>query len=243
MFRRFSVSFFPLVVTLAAFVVMCKLGFWQLERADQKRQQIKLFSQQGEITNKAFTQLSSSQITALNGRTVNLTGRILTDKVWLLDNQTYQGKVGYSVITPVVLTGNQQRLLVNWGWIQAGKYRSELPNVQLPEKINLTGIIRTTDFEQFTLQQVPHESGWPKRVQSVSSILVSLDSTSVLPVVIYADTLEGINYPQTYKPVVMPPEKHQAYVVQWFLLALASVVVFIFASYKNGKRVQQTSKL
>jgi cytochrome oxidase assembly protein ShyY1 len=36
-----------------------------------------------------------------------------------------------------------------------------------------------------------------------------------------------------YKAVVMSPQKHQAYAVQWFLIALACVVVAIFASKKR----------
>jgi cytochrome oxidase assembly protein ShyY1 len=244
MFRHFSVSPIPLVVTLAAFVVMCKLGFWQLDRAEQKRQQIQVFSQQGEVTTEEISQLtkltSPQQVTKLNGRKVNLQGAILKNTVWLLDNQTYQGKVGYSVITPMLLNGSQSQVLVNWGWVQAGKYRTELPSIQLPNKVSLTGILRTTDFEQFSLQQEQLSDGWPKRVQSVSSVIKSVDKNLVLPILVYANTHIKIQYPQTYKPVVMPPEKHQAYALQWFLLALACLVIFAFASYKNSK---QTSTL
>lgn len=253
MFRQFSVSFIPLVVTLAAFVVMCKLGFWQLDRAEQKRQQIHQFSQQGEITTQEFAQLipkiplqnesELQPITSLNGRKVNLQGSIVKNTVWLLDNKTYQGKVGYSVIAPLILNGSDLQILVDWGWVSAGKYRTELPNIILPDEISLTGMLRTTDFEQFTLQQEPLSDDWPKRIQSISSVLKSLDANSVLPVLVYADTNETIQYPQTYKPVVMPPEKHQAYALQWFLLAFTSLVVFAFASYKSRKNNQQISNL
>jgi len=256
MFRHFSVSFIPLVVTLAAFVVMCKLGFWQLDRAEQKRQQIQQFSQQGEVATEELSQLIQKsalqknvssqtvlqqQITNLNGRKVKLQGSIVKNTVWLLDNKTYQGRVGYSVITPLILNGSQIQILVNWGWVQAGKYRTELPNIILPDEISLTGVVRTTDFEQFSLQQEQLSDGWPKRIQSVSSVLNSLDASLILPIVVYADTHETIQYPQTYKPVVMPPEKHQAYALQWFLLALACLVVFAFASYKSAKHYKQIS--
>lgn len=250
-FQRFSVSILPLVVTLAAFVVMCKLGFWQLDRAEQKRQQIALFSQQGEITGEDLLQRTAITVIELNGRKVKLHGKIVTDNIWLLDNKTYNGKVGYNVITTLQLQGKKQQsqtplakqVLVNWGWVQASKYRSELPIITLPENIELTGIVRTTDFKQFSLQQEQNESGWPKRVQSISSIIANLDTQDVLPVVVYADTHENIKYPQIYKPVVMSPEKHEAYAVQWFLLALSSLVVFMFASFHKGKRVQKTSRL
>ena len=249
-FQRFSVSILPLVVTLAAFVAMCKLGFWQLDRAEQKRQQIALFSQQGEITGEDLLQRTAITLIELNGRKVKLHGKIVTDNIWLLDNKTYNGKVGYNVITTLQLQGKEQQnqtpqakqVLVNWGWIQASKYRSELPRITLPDNIELTGVVRTTDFKQFSLEQGQDENGWPKRVQSISSIIANLDTQDVLPVVVYADTNENINYPQIYKPVVMSPEKHQAYAVQWFLLALSSLVVFMFASLHKGKQIQKTPR-
>lgn len=251
-FQRFSVSTLPLVVTLAAFVVMCKLGFWQLDRAEQKRQQIALFTQQGEITTEELLPYTEVTLVEINGRKVALQGKIVTDKIWLLDNKTHNGKVGYNVITPLLLKalakkgvaeqGKDKQILVNWGWLQASKYRSELPSVKLPDNIELTGVVRTTDFKQFSLQQdhKQDESGWPKRVQSVSNIIANLDTRTILPVMVYADTNENINYPQTYKPVVMPPEKHQAYAVQWFLLALSSLLVFMFASLHKGKQIRKT---
>jgi cytochrome oxidase assembly protein ShyY1 len=258
-FQRFSVSTLPLVVTLAAFVVMCKLGFWQLDRAEQKRQQIALFTQQGEITTEELLPYTEVTLVEINGRKVALQGKIVTDKIWLLDNKTHNGKVGYNVITPLLLQavteqavakkdvaeqGKDKQILVNWGWLQASKYRSELPSVKLPDNIELTGVARTTDFKQFSLQQgqkkEQDESGWPKRVQSASNIIANLDTRTILPVMVYADTNENINYPQTYKPVVMPPEKHQAYAVQWFLLALSSLLVFMFASFHKGKQIRKT---
>jgi cytochrome oxidase assembly protein ShyY1 len=33
----------------------------------------------------------------------------------------------------------------------------------------------------------------------------------------------------------MPPEKHIAYAVQWFLLALAAVIIFIIAQIRKRK--------
>ncbi len=214
---------------------MCKLGFWQLERAEQKRQQLALFSQQGDLSADDLIQLNSETLERLNGRSIQLSGDIEIDKVWLLDNQTYQGQVGYSVITPLKVLDGQLSILVNWGWIKAGKYRHQIPQIQLPNNINTSGLIRTTDFAQFRLKpdQLESQSSWPKRVQSVSTIVQAFKDLGGEPVLVYAKTHPKINYPQTYQPVVMPPEKHQAYAVQWFLLAFASVLVFIYASSRN----------
>jgi len=47
--------------------------------------------------------------------------------------------------------------------------------------------------------------------------------------------------PQTYKPVVMLPEKHRAYAIQWFLLAFACIGVFFFASYQRSNMTESKS--
>lgn len=235
-FKRLSLSPIASVITLTAFLIMCKLGFWQLDRAEHKRQQIEMFSHKEQVSTQTLMTHKQDSLIQLHGRNVELTGDIDNSKTWLLDNQTHQGKVGYRVITPLTLNDSNRRVLVNWGWIQASQYRSELPQVKLPKTVKLTGIIRSQDFQQFTLQEGVGEAGWPKRIQSIASILQTLNIDETLPILIYADTHDSINYPQTYKPVVMPPEKHQAYAVQWFLLALASIVVFVMASLNSYKK-------
>ena len=41
---------------------------------------------------------------------------------------------------------------------------------------------------------------------------------------------------RNWQPVVMPPEKHMAYAVQWFLLGVAALVIFIIAQRNKLKR-------
>ena len=41
---------------------------------------------------------------------------------------------------------------------------------------------------------------------------------------------------RNWQPVVMAPEKHMAYAVQWFLLAFAAIGVFIIAQRNKLKR-------
>ena len=82
--------------------------------------------------------------------------------------------------------------------------------------------MKSVDFSNVVLKQTS-ELGWPRRIQSLQELDLSQG-------IIYAQdqSIEGLV--QIYKPVVMPPEKHQAYAMQWFLLAFACVSIFVFAS-------------
>jgi len=44
---------------------------------------------------------------------------------------------------------------------------------------------------------------------------------------------------QQWEPQVMAPEKHQAYAVQWFSLAIACLVVYLVVLYKLNKSKQE----
>lgn len=231
LFKRFEISFISAAITLAAFLILCKLGFWQLQRAQEK---VIALSHQGElVTLEQFMKLPLKM--DAHGKQIQFSG-VLSERYWLLDNQTYQGQPGYSVLS-LINTGTSE-LLVNWGWIKAPKYRHELPVVELPKTVEAKGTIKSNTFEQFQLQHQELNRS-QIRVQSISEILTLLAWPQESYAVIFADsnTIDGL--PQIYKPVVMAPEKHRAYALQWFLLAACSLVIFAFASYKkNNKQME-----
>ena len=230
--RNFSFSLFPTIITLLAFVTMCKLGFWQLDRAEQKEQELLSFSQQEYVNIEELAQIATKNAAELHGRNIKFQGKINLSKVWLVDNRTHQGKVGYSVVVAVMSDKSESPILVDIGWVKSAKYREQLPQIDLPERVFVGGIIKSNSFEQFTLSNAPITS---KRIQSYQQIFAS-EPNEYLPLVVFSQTNTIDGMPQLYKPVVMPPEKHVAYAVQWFLLAAASVIVFLFASRKKTVR-------
>ena len=217
------------VLTLMVVVViLVRLGFWQLQRADEKEQLLAQQQMQPVLTSAAL--VYEKNIEKLNHSQIKTKGRILTERIWLLDNQVHQGRVGYKVLAELELSQfNQFKIMVDWGWIPAEKQRSQLPQVALSNnEVEVSGLLKTKGFNQFVLAET-QESGWPRRVQSLAELELPLG-------VIYAQTNKGGALPQTYKVVVMPPEKHKAYALQWFLLAVASVFVFWFASRRGGQQ-------
>jgi len=228
---------------------MCKLGFWQLDRAKQKEQELLAFSQLKQLPQSQLFSLPESQITELHGRTASLTGNIDKNQAWLVDNKIFQGQVGYSLVAKLNMLNDSRSVLVDLGWIAASKYRDELPTVQLPNEIEVSARIKSNHFDQFVLEnkigeQPANENGTTKvqRVQSYQQILVQNKET-VLPLIAFAPSNTIDEMPQLYNPVVMPPEKHVAYAVQWFLLALASIIVYLFASRTNSHKNKHKQEL
>lgn len=216
------------IILLVVVAILVRLGFWQLQRADEKVQLLAQQQTQPVLTGADLVYEKS--LAKLNHSQIKTKGRILTDHIWLLDNQVHQGRVGYKVLTELELSKFKQfKIMVDWGWIPAEKQRSQLPNIELPSTVvEVSGLLKTDNFTQFVLAEAT-ESGWPRRIQSLAELELPLG-------VIYAKTNKAGTLPQTYKVVVMPPEKHKAYALQWFLLAIASVLVFWFASRRGGQQ-------
>ena len=93
---------FPLVatlVTLLAIALLVKLGFWQLERAEQKRQLFSDYEQQ--LSSGDATKLGRlAEVSPENDRFryVEMNGEFVPQPIFLLDNQIQDGTVGYQVI-------------------------------------------------------------------------------------------------------------------------------------------------
>ncbi|WP_281545112.1 SURF1 family protein [Grimontia sp. SpTr1] len=217
-----------LVFTLAMTVLLVKLGMWQMSRGAEKEA---LLSQMAERSQQEVTALASLP-QELKGTRVKLTGQFDTSKSVLLDNQTFEGRVGYRWFLP--FRSDNQWILVELGWVAAPATRDTLPTLPTLEgQFSVTG---TVDFpsDRVVLAQVETENGWPKRVQSVEiQGLEQASGLSLKPWLIRGDVISDSNGESfstgakpIWEPVVMKPEKHYAYAMQWFGLALVVVIGF-----------------
>lgn len=208
--------------TVAAFVLLSKLSWWQWQRAEEKSAQltqIARWQQQDGVTLAALERLTGMDGAPLQGEV-----RWLSPYSWLLDNQVVNGKVGYDVLIPVQTTaGVGPVLLVNLGWLPATADRSVLPNPEIPPVFRLHGVLRT-EPRPFLLGAALETAGqYPRRVQGIVPQALATDSgLQLADAVFYQQQTPFVSH---YKPVILPPEKHRAYALQWALLAVAVVFV------------------
>ncbi|WP_019676893.1 SURF1 family protein [Arsukibacterium perlucidum] len=231
--RYFGIHKMWLLITLTAFAILSKLGYWQLQRAEQKTIQISQLEQLQQQGAVSWPQLAVLSASAADGVLFAGTGQWLRPYIWLLDNQIVEGKVGYDVIIPVQYTDKSRLLMVNLGWVAAGNNRAVLPELNIPEQIQLQGLIRSK-VGGFRLGPNTESEGWPQRIQQpeLEQMAAQL-SLSSFPVLLYQ---QGDSpFLPHYQPVVMPPEKHHGYAFQWFMLAIAVVAVALAAARRSGR--------
>ncbi|MBV2130905.1 SURF1 family protein [Arsukibacterium indicum] len=231
--RYFGIHKVWLLITVTAFIILSKLGYWQLQRAEEKAMQLSQLQQLQQQGALNWQQLAVLTAAEADGVLFAGDGQWLQPYVWLLDNQIVEGKVGYDVIIPVQSMEKSRPLLVNLGWVPAGDNRAVLPELVIPEQLQLQGLIRSK-VGGFRLGPNTEGTGWPQRIQQPELEQMA----NQLPVGAYAFLLyqQGASpFLPHYQAVVMPPEKHHGYAFQWFMLAIAVVAVALAAARRSGR--------
>ena len=241
--KIFKPSLIPTIVFLLILPVLLKLGFWQLERAEEKRNLIELFKQQNELGPLSLMGKLKKD-TILNYRLAQVSGRYNSKKLIFIDNKIYQGKTGVYVLTPFKLKNSEYSVLVNRGWVPMGFDRSLLPKVKTPQgELKLNGKIKIITEKPFTVgNQFQSNEGWPALMQWINIEEIEKKSAlKLLPYIFLLNDKEQSGFVRNWKPVVMQPEKSTSYAVQWFALALALTIIYIVVNLKeesefeNGK--------
>lgn len=226
----------PVVGVLLLFALLLSLGFWQLNRAEQKR---KLFARQQQSLQTAVLPLDEQDAEnwqTIKFRTVSVSGIYDGEHQFLLDNQHVDGKVGYFVFTPLRL-GVNKSVLVNRGWVPLNKDRRILPNVTLTQKqVTITGRINGFPGVGIVLAgaETPSKT-WPAVVQVVNvQALAKLLQTDLHTFQIELDGKESDGYVRRWRIIQeMTAEKHVAYALQWFGLAITLLILFFWTNYKK----------
>jgi surfeit locus 1 family protein len=223
-----------LTAMLLPFLVL--LGFWQLQRADEKEALTSTWELRRQQAPAPLSDLIGRAPELLEYSPVELAGRFLPDKYFLLDNRIQQGRFGYEVLGLFELQASDRTVLVNRGWVPGDPARLSLPEVpQVRGDISLTGHIYVSPGKPYLLAEQVLEPGWPKRIQAVemSKLLPQIEADSghkgfSYPVRIDAGEAAALSV--DWKIVNVSPEKHVAYAVQWFTMAAALGLFYILRS-------------
>lgn len=231
--QLFAFSTLWVIITLTAFAILINLSWWQLSRAGEKTAQLTYLAQlqaNGAITPADLTLLAAADV---DGMPLKGQARWLAPYIWLLDNQIVNGKVGYDVIVPVQAAGMVRPVLVNLGWLAGSGSREILPQPEIASEFALDGLLRIKVDGLMLLGQNAEDHGqWPMRIQQINyAELAQQSGHDVYPALLYQQ--RATHFTPHYQPVVLSPEKHRGYALQWLLLAVAVVGVALAASHKG----------
>ena len=213
---------------------LLSLGFWQLDRAEEKAVLIERL--EARRTLPAITPQSAIRLPQdeLADRQVVMDAHFSPSRYVLLDNRLRGGKFGYEVVAFAEV--DQLAVALNLGWIQGDPARQALPDITLPEGVHtVSGRIYQPSGDAFMLGENPLPAQLPGVVQQLTlstwrdELGVRLDQ-SIFPLEIRADEFEVVAFDATWAIVNQTPAKHQGYALQWFTMAVALGLAFIFRS-------------
>ncbi len=213
------------------------LGFWQIDRAEQKQQLQSEFERQQQLPLINF----SSNATIQSYQRINFIGTFDRQHYWLLDNQVEHGRQGYRVIAVLYPEGVVDRaVLVEWLWIAAPSRREQLPIVNLPlglqEFIGYVSYPGKNPFLHFNSESI--NGDWPQRIATIDGrVMESLLGHKLVEGIVKKGEPELI--------FNVDANKHRGYAVQWFVMAVVLLIALLFANsnlalwikyvYKNNK--------
>ncbi len=226
------------IVTLILFTILVKLGFWQLDRAEQKQTLGAALAERQQASPLNFSQLMAlSTQQAVTGFNANISVKPTPIGLILLDNQVYQSKVGYLAYQVVRPVASDQLMLIELGFIAAGFDRQQLPQVKfLATEQQISGRVYQKSINPVS-SQLQAETGWPMRIQNLNLTQLSAHlSQPIAPFVVQANNIEHNPLPQPWQPIPMAAKKHIGYALQWFSLALALIILSSYLLISKRKR-------
>ncbi len=218
---------------LFLFPVLMRLGFWQLDRAEQKRQ----FQSDRDAKHLAIpvpvesVDLNNKQ--ALKHMKVSVDGSYDNQKSILVSNQLFQNRPGYEVITAFKLSNSDQIVLVSRGWVSVNYNNQQLPTIEpVTGAQQLVGEIHVPSSNSFFLpQNIDSPVNWPLRVHHFDINNISqLFGKTVLPFVVRLDATSHGVLKRHWQITRLKPVNSTSYAIQWFGMALILVVITIIKS-------------
>ena len=196
-------SITPLLLGLPVLALLVWLGFWQLDRAEQKR---------------ALADAYAAAATA---------APVVIESAAALAAAPRHARV--SATTRPVALDNGDWVLVDRGWLSAGATRARLPDVAVDAAPRtVAGSKAPLPEPGLRLgDAAPADGPWPRRlVWPDEQALARAFGRAVPPALVLLDADAPDGFVREWAPADgMTAQRHVGYAVQWFALAAALVVI------------------
>ena len=223
---------FWLLTTAALLVAVLtfSLGQWQLRRAAQKQALMFAIEAQGnESILKAADLATFKNLQEAVHRRATLKGIWRAEYTVFLDNRQMNSKTGLVAVTPLVLDGTGQVILVQRGWVQRNfSDRAKLPGIETPAgPVTVRGRIapppsKLYEFKGFDAARIR---------QNID--IVDFSRETGLPLMAVSMVQTGPANEGLLRDWAAPNvgiDKHYGYAFQWF--ALCALVAGLYAWFQ-----------
>ncbi|MBL7480907.1 SURF1 family protein [Legionella bononiensis] len=228
---RFTPNWLMIVLTLSFIFIFIRLGLWQIQRADEK---VTMIAAEESLAKQEPILWRGEQPLPKQYQRIKVRGTYLPN-ILLLDNQHHQHQFGYDAVSPLQLSDGSV-VLVDRGWVQGESTRRSFPDIQIPQGIiELQGSAYFPGKKQWVLGPgIEKKEGGITILEILDAKLVSqLLQKKVYPFIIRLDKQDAYGFVREWAIVSMPPQRHLAYALQWFAMALVIFIIFVALNLKK----------
>jgi surfeit locus 1 family protein len=226
--RRWIGGTILVLVVVALFV---RLGFWQLDRLDQRRAQNEVLRAALDAAPLDLAQPLPDTPEALENRLATVTGTydFAQERIVLL--QTWQGRPGVWLLTPLLIEGKANTaVLVNRGWVPQADYDAD----QLNRYQTATGVVQVNGYlalSQLNRAATGEPAGAEIYRMDIDAIAEALPY-DLLPVILVdappEDTFDREPPLRTPREVDLSEGPHLSYAWQWFIFAVMTSGLYVY---------------
>ncbi len=233
--REFRPALIPTLATFAMLPLLLWLGYWQLDRAAQKRELLSRYASGGEYVLDLNT--AGAELRGELFQQVTVTGAFDSDRQVLLDGMVRDRLSGYHVLTPLRLADGRGWIMVNRGWVAPGASRAQLPAVDVGgQSRTVQGRLSTFPQAGMRLGDNPTDASapWPRvMLYPTPQEVQALFDQPVLPRVVLLAPEDKDGYVRDWTPATIAPERHLAYAAQWFAFAATLFSIFLILNFRK----------
>ncbi|NKQ37149.1 MAG: SURF1 family protein [Chloroflexi bacterium] len=210
----------PTIVALLGMALLAWLGFWQLDRLEQRRAanaalEAVLASPPISLTGEPLPETPEE----LRNREVIVSGTYDLDNQILLKLQNWQGRTGVHLLTPLLIEGRDTAVLIDRGWIpQEAVEAGDVPMFDETGPVTVSGYVA---LPQTLSKSTPTDTFQPE-IYRVDVAAVN----SWLPYELYPfyviqspDGNEELPF-QVEREIDLSEGPHMGYALQWFAFTL-----------------------
>jgi surfeit locus 1 family protein len=219
------------VVVIMGMLILGRLGIWQLDRLQQRRAANAAFAAQyyGEVLDLNGA-LAEDDPAALADRQAVVNGRFDYAGQIILKEQNFRDNPGVHLVTPFLIEGKEQAILVDRGWIPAAE-AAEGDLAQFDEFPDepLKGVLQRSQTLSGGRETVvePGQKEWYRiDIEAIETV----SAYELFPVYLLQGPTEenGTGFPAREEfELDLSDGPHLGYAVQWFLFAVILAIAYI----------------
>lgn len=229
---QFAPTLWPTLAALFFFALTLWLGTWQSGRAETKRA-LQARYDAAALAPPIHVGSAPLDRDSVLYRKLEAQGVFDDAHTILLDNRVMNGVAGYHVLTPLKIDGGARALLVNRGWVAAGRTREQVPRPPVPHgAVKIEGMAVDPHSRYVELAaSVPQGRVW----QNLDfGRYAAFSGLALQPVLLLQTSATDDGLSRTWPRPDTGVAMHVGYAFQWYSLAATLAVLWLAMNIKRN---------